>query len=722
MKTNLFQRRSALLIVFLCLILVFIPAAAQEVSVRKPYEPITKIDLGVSDLEMKVGETYTFKVSYEPKEPAFYSLKWYISNDSVVSIDPSTFELTALAPGNARILAESFDGVSYTFCNVTVSGKVGKDAPVMKSGADMITLADADRSKITARSIVRQLEFIEKSTFSASSYDETQNRTFMVSAKVKPGTEKAERKRALELGMEKAKALQNLHFVNLQGTLEQILAFTSGNSDLIEIFELDNSYLIEPGNPEEDEGTAAKAVALEGYTENLTSVSTAHNQGYNGAGTAVAIIDTGLSSSHQEFSGRVIAQHCFSTNEKRGKRGQDRYESACRYGKAEAATAYPYTQNRASEYNHGSHVAGIAAGKNGIAPKAKIVAVQIFTDEIWWCTSADMLNGYFYRREKNKPMCLTTTAFYQNELEAYNWLLTVQKKQVKKGGAQIAAVNMSYGSGKYNSACDKKGDNKTTAEIFAKMLDAGMIPVAASGNEGFAGAVCAPSCVSKAFTVGALDENATPKIAPYSNHSKFVNILAPGTNIYSSFFTETGCTKGKNCYGYMSGTSMATPMVTGGFALLKQAFPNQTPAEYEKLLTTMTSKTAKARPSGKEWGLSNKAKTFAFKKPVMNFANINAYASRKPTAAVTKLKATISGTTVKLNANLLSSHNGIQYRIYLSSSGKLVKTVTAAKASKAQSVTGLTKGTSYYVIANPYTTYKGIKLWGPDSAKVTFKP
>lgn len=37
--------------------------------------PVTKIDLGADDLTLEVGESYTFRVTYEPEEPSFHALK-----------------------------------------------------------------------------------------------------------------------------------------------------------------------------------------------------------------------------------------------------------------------------------------------------------------------------------------------------------------------------------------------------------------------------------------------------------------------------------------------------------------------------------------------------------------------------------------------------------------------------------------------------------------------
>ena len=87
---------------------------------------VTKIDLGTDDLTLEVGESYTFRVTYEPEEPSVHALKWNISDESVIEIDPAHFTVKALRPRTARILAESPEGYAYDICTVTVKGLLPK--------------------------------------------------------------------------------------------------------------------------------------------------------------------------------------------------------------------------------------------------------------------------------------------------------------------------------------------------------------------------------------------------------------------------------------------------------------------------------------------------------------------------------------------------------------------------------------------------------------------
>lgn len=86
----------------------------------------------------------------------------------------------------------------------------------------------------------------------------------------------------------------------------------------------------------------------------------------------------------------------------------------------------------------------------------------------------------------------------------------------------------------------------------------------AAGNEGSRNGVAAPGCLSSAVTVGATDDS--DLITAFSNRGPLLDLVAPGVDIDSSVPDDT--------YGGMSGTSMSTPHVAGGFALMRQAFPD----------------------------------------------------------------------------------------------------------------------------------------------------
>ena len=60
-------------------------------------------------------------MTIEPAEAIIQSLDWMVTDESVMSIDPLTNTITALADGEADLFAESIDQFSYAVCHVTDS-------------------------------------------------------------------------------------------------------------------------------------------------------------------------------------------------------------------------------------------------------------------------------------------------------------------------------------------------------------------------------------------------------------------------------------------------------------------------------------------------------------------------------------------------------------------------------------------------------------------------
>ena len=265
----------------------------------------------------------------------------------------------------------------------------------------------------------------------------------------------------------------------------------------------------------------------------LIGTSVPWGAGYTGDGWYVAILDTGIRSTHTFFSGKTIVEACFS------------YLANCPNGQttmygAGAAAHYPSSY---AGWDHGTHVSGIAAGRDmttycGVAKQASILAVNVFSkinDASPWVGSytSDQIAGLEY---------------------VYSLRNTYG----------IGAVNMSLGSGAYNYPC-----NSATIKASIDNLAAVNIAVAiASGNDGYTGGISSPSCVSTAVSVGA--SSSADVEGSFSNyHPTMLDIFAPGVAVTSSTADSDVSFEAWN------GTSMATPHVVGAWTLLRQRYPTR---------------------------------------------------------------------------------------------------------------------------------------------------
>ncbi|MFB4277342.1 MULTISPECIES: S8 family peptidase [unclassified Nonomuraea] len=290
----------------------------------------------------------------------------------------------------------------------------------------------------------------------------------------------------------------------------------------------------------------------------LIGADRAHRSGYTGKGTAVAILDSGIDNDHPAFGNRIVAQACFSAADP-----VDGSTPLCPNGSqfqigdgaANAETEACMTGAPQPQYGlcyHGTHVAGIAAGQrtaefaaNGVAPKARIVPVQVFSrfDNSPYCSG--------------RPVCIL--AYDSSVLTgmAYADLLADQYN--------IASVNLSLGGGQYDTACDT-GDGADFKAEVDKLQAKGTATVVASGNNGFDAAVSWPACVSNTIAVGATDKQ--DAVASFSNRGTLLDVYAPGVAITAAIAGNT--------YAALNGTSMATPHVAGALALLHQKRPRAT--------------------------------------------------------------------------------------------------------------------------------------------------
>ncbi|MFI7470422.1 S8 family peptidase [Nonomuraea sp. NPDC049646] len=283
--------------------------------------------------------------------------------------------------------------------------------------------------------------------------------------------------------------------------------------------------------------------------------------GLTGAGTAVAVLDTGVATGHPFLGGRVVAEACFSPADPDYSATSLCPDGAPKQdGPGSADAESGGCSDELLDCSHGTHVAGIIAGDgegidgdggSGVAPGAGLVAIQIFSrfDSDDFCGSGG-------------APCLLSFSSAQ--------LAALEKVQTLKATLPIVAVNLSLGSGMHTASCDT---DPRKAAIDA-LLAAGVATVVAAGNDGYTNAVAAPACVSSAVAVGSTTD--ADVLSSFSDRGPLLDLLAPGSDIVSSVPGDR--------WASMSGTSMAAPHVAGAFAVLSQAFPGLGPAALEAKL------------------------------------------------------------------------------------------------------------------------------------------
>jgi serine protease AprX len=277
------------------------------------------------------------------------------------------------------------------------------------------------------------------------------------------------------------------------------------------------------------------------------------NLGLDGAGVGVAIIDSGVTSGHDDLGGGRVVHF---------------------------ADFVDFQPLASDEYGHGTHVAGIIAGsgydsngaRRGVAPAANLVVLKVLDGD-----------GYGY---------------ISNVIAALDYAVE------HRAQFNIRVINLSVAAGVYESY------NTDPLTLAAKRaVRAGVVVVTAAGNLGRNaqravqyGGITAPGNAPWVLTVGASSHNGTANrnddaMAAFSSRGpSFIDyaakpdLVAPGVGIESLadatstlFATHTAARlwgtldTATQPYLSLSGTSMAAPVVAGTVALMMQANPALTP-------------------------------------------------------------------------------------------------------------------------------------------------
>ncbi|MCB1503538.1 MAG: S8 family serine peptidase [Hyphomicrobiaceae bacterium] len=229
------------------------------------------------------------------------------------------------------------------------------------------------------------------------------------------------------------------------------------------------------------------------YAPDIIGAREAHKL-TQGAGVLVAVIDTGIDETHPELAGSVTAHY----------------------------NAFP--AQKIEPDTHGTAIAGIIAAHAdlaGIAPQARILAVQAFTSR----TSAGGGDG---------------TA--QRIAAGLNWAIMK--------GARV--INMSF------ARISKNGSDAVIDRMLDKADSYGIVLVAAAGNGGPDAHPAYPASLPAVIAVTAIDEGRA--LYQHANVGDYIDISAPGVGIMAP--TAGGA------YDLETGTSFAAAHISGVAALM----------------------------------------------------------------------------------------------------------------------------------------------------------
>jgi subtilisin family serine protease len=301
-----------------------------------------------------------------------------------------------------------------------------------------------------------------------------------------------------------------------------------------------------PISTAEPNAVDAQAIGLNGELIGLGAVQAL---GYDGTGSTVAVLGTGVSQ-HPDVKDRIIEERCYCASANG--------TGCCPNG----ATEQFGSGAARDDLPHETGVAGVIAGNGsiaprGIAPGARIVSIRVAdaTGKIYWGSQV---------------------------ISALDWIAA--------SPLRIDAVNMSFAIGFLsNGACD--GDSPALTAALARVRARGTVLVAASGNDAATSGIRPPACIGGVVSVGAvyhqnlasasllgcIDAPAEiDRVTCFSNSAAQLDLLAPGYGVKAPYNT-LGISNA-------SGTSFSAPHVAGAVALLRQIDPLLTPDAIEQLL------------------------------------------------------------------------------------------------------------------------------------------
>jgi subtilisin family serine protease len=268
--------------------------------------------------------------------------------------------------------------------------------------------------------------------------------------------------------------------------------------------------------------------------------------GHTGSSTVyVGVIDEGVMDTHQDLSGRVW------TNPFDPVDGVDNDGN----GYKDDIHGWDFNSNNKSTYDgaqddHGTHVAGTIGAKGGNGMGVAGV-----------CWNVRIIVAKFLGTDGG------TTA---NAIKAIDYITDLKKRH----GLKIVATNNSWGGG---------GFSQSLKDAIARANAKNILFIAAAGNDGGNNDLTPhyPSSYTNANVIAVASITSSGAKSSFSNYgAASVDLGAPGSGIYS---TLPG-----NTYGSYSGTSMATPHVTGAAALYAATHPGASAATIKDVILNNT--------------------------------------------------------------------------------------------------------------------------------------
>lgn len=274
----------------------------------------------------------------------------------------------------------------------------------------------------------------------------------------------------------------------------------------------------------------------------------------------VAVLDTGANFNHPELENKIVLRKNFVDLQ-----GLD---TSSFIGDVLNINAMPEDQ-----VGHGTHVSGILAAKGikmneGVCPSCSLMVVRVL---------AAMKSG-------NR---IVGAGIIDNINNGIKWAVD--------NGADV--INMSLG-------IKHSGGGLPHEDVVKYALSKNVTIVAASGNDG-TDEKYYPGALDDVFAVGAVDNSG--QVTGFTSYGASITVVAPGSNIYSSYLD--------NGYAMSSGTSQASPFVSGSVALLKSyAYEKGKKLTHEEinyiLRNTSDRLTSKVRDQRAGYGLLNLADSF----------------------------------------------------------------------------------------------------------------